>query len=138
MSRSFQHQSRSRNPVTSKANLVMTIVDSRKPLTSDESGEMNGWWGCEKRKCFYPGNRGLGIIHLVRTQNFSKTTISHPLIRTLTFAYQGVRNVSFSENFAYVLNEWSFYANQRKYELHLEKKKEYLELWNFTAQSNTI
>ena len=46
---------------------------------------------------------------------------------TCTCAYQGVRNVSFSENFAYVLNEWSFYANQRKYELHLEKKKKYLE-----------
>ena len=34
-----------------------------------------------------------------------KTNISNPLIRTRTFAYQGVRNVSFSENFAYVLNE---------------------------------
>ena len=33
---------------------------------------------------------------------------SDPLIRTRTCAYQGVRNVSFTENFAYyVLNEWS-------------------------------
>ena len=33
-----------------------------------------------------------------------------PLIRTRT--YQEVRNVSFSENFAYVLNEWSLmYGN---------------------------
>ena len=38
----------------------------------------------------------IGIIYLVRTQN---------LVRTC--AYQGVRNISFSENFAYVLNEWS-------------------------------
>ena len=44
------------------------------------------------------------IIHLVRTQNFPKTSISYPLIRTHTCAYQGVRNVSFSENFAYVLD----------------------------------
>ena len=37
-----------------------------------------------------------------------KTNISNPLIRTSTCAYQGVRNVSFSENFAYVLNGWLF------------------------------
>ena len=35
----------------------------------------------------------LGIIHLVRMQN------------TRTCAHQGVRNVSFSEDFEYVLNE---------------------------------
>ena len=35
---------------------------------------------------------------------FRKTNISNPLIRTRTCAYQGVRNVSFSENFACVLN----------------------------------
>ena len=29
-----------------------------------------------------------------------------PLIRTRTCTYQGVRNVTFSENFAYVLNGW--------------------------------
>ena len=40
----------------------------------------------------------LGIVHLVCTQNLPKTNISFPLIR------QGVRNVSFSESFAYVLN----------------------------------
>ena len=35
---------------------------------------------------------------------FRKTNISNPLTRTPTCAHQGVRNVSFSENFAYVLN----------------------------------
>ena len=35
-----------------------------------------------------------------------KTDISNTLIRTRTCAYQGVRNVSFSENVAYVLNGW--------------------------------
>ena len=35
---------------------------------------------------------------------FRKTNISNPLIRTHTCAYQGIRNVSFSENFAYILN----------------------------------
>ena len=34
---------------------------------------------------------------------FRKTNISHPLIRTC--AYKGVRNVSCSETFAYVLNK---------------------------------
>ena len=36
------------------------------------------------------------------------TIISHPpsLIRTFTCAYQGVRNVSFSKNVAYVLYGW--------------------------------
>ena len=36
-----------------------------------------------------------------------KTIISNPLIRTCTCSYQGVRIVSFSQNFAYVLNRWS-------------------------------
>ena len=37
-------------------------------------------------------------------KTFRKTNISNPLIRTQTCACQGARNVSFSENFAYVLN----------------------------------
>ena len=37
---------------------------------------------------------------------FRKTNISNPLIHTHTYAYQGIRNVSFSENFVYVLNVW--------------------------------
>ena len=48
----------------------------------------------------------LRIIHLVSTQNFPKTIISYPVIRTHTCAHQGVRNVSFSENFMWLLNEW--------------------------------
>ena len=35
---------------------------------------------------------------------FRKINISYPLIRTHPCAYQGVRNVSFSKNFVYVLN----------------------------------
>ena len=35
---------------------------------------------------------------------FRKTNICNPLIRTLTWMYQEVRNVSFSENFACFLN----------------------------------
>ena len=37
---------------------------------------------------------------------FRKANISNPLMRTRTGACQGVRNVSFSGNFAYVLNGW--------------------------------
>ena len=47
------------------------------------------------------------IIRLAQTQNFPKTNISYLLICTRTCEYQGVRNVSFSENCACVLNEWS-------------------------------
>ena len=36
-----------------------------------------------------------------------KTNIPYPLIRTYACAYQGVRNVSFSENFASTLNEFT-------------------------------
>ena len=38
---------------------------------------------------------------------FRKTDISYPLIRMRICAYQGVRNNTFYENFAYVLNDWS-------------------------------
>ena len=36
---------------------------------------------------------------------FRKNNISYPLIRTRTCTYKGVRNVTFLENFADVLNE---------------------------------
>ena len=48
-----------------------------------------------------------GFIHLVSTQNFPKNSHFLPLWYARTCAYQGVRNVSFSENFAYILNGWS-------------------------------
>ena len=35
-----------------------------------------------------------------------KTNISYLLMCTRTYAYQKVRSVSFSENFADVINEW--------------------------------
>ena len=55
-------------------------------------------------KCIVPMQLKLRleIIHLVRLQNFPK---NYTLIRIRTCAYQGVRNISFSENFANVLNE---------------------------------
>ena len=43
-------------------------------------------------------------------KTFGKTKISHPLIRTRMCVYQEVRNACFSENFANVLNKWSFSA----------------------------
>ena len=47
--------------------------------------------------------RALGNIHLVRKQNFPESNISYHPIRTHTCAYLMVRNVSSSENFAFVL-----------------------------------
>ena len=46
------------------------------------------------------------FIYYVR-DFFRKTNNSYPLIRTCTCAVQVVRNVSVSETFADVLNEWS-------------------------------
>ena len=45
-----------------------------------------------------------GPLFSTYTKFSKKTNISYPLIRTRTCAYQEVRNVSFSENFVYVLN----------------------------------
>ena len=44
--------------------------------------------------------------HSLRTYKmFRKSNISYPLIRTRTFACQGIKNLSFSEDFVYVLND---------------------------------
>ena len=51
---------------------------------------------------------------------FRKTYISYPLIQKRKCAYQGVRNVSFSENFANVLNEW-FLSDRRLTENEIEQ-----------------
>ena len=48
--------------------------------------------------------KGPSIKYIIKI--FRKTNISNPLIRTRTCGYQGVRNVSFSEHFAYVVNGW--------------------------------
>ena len=45
------------------------------------------------------------IIHFVQRKIKKKTITSYPLIRKHMCAYQGVRNVNFSENFVNVLNE---------------------------------
>ena len=51
-------------------------------------------------------NSSTGLLISYVRKIFRKTNISYPLIRTHTYAYQGVRNFSFSEYFACVLNEW--------------------------------
>ena len=48
--------------------------------------------------------RNRSFIQYVRKFSEKNKTFC-PLIRTRTCAYQGVRNVSFSENFTYLLNE---------------------------------
>ena len=54
-------------------------------------------------KCYSPMGPKETSIKYVR-KIFRKTNISNPVIRTRTYAYEAVRNVNFSENFAYVLN----------------------------------
>ena len=56
------------------------------------------WWN------FFLWKQGSSIKYVRKI--FRKTNISNFLIRTRTCAYQGVRNVSFSENFTYALNGW--------------------------------
>ena len=46
---------------------------------------------------------------ILYVRKISRKTNIYPVIRTCTCAYQVVRNVSFSENFAYVRNAWSFF-----------------------------
>ena len=53
--------------------------------------------------CFYTFELQKGIIHLVRMRVFRKINIFNPMIHTRA----GVRNVSFSGNFANILSEWS-------------------------------
>ena len=58
----------------------------------------NGFWLLYDNTRFH-----YGINHLVRKQNLPrKKNISYPLICKRMYAYQGVRNFTFSENFAYV------------------------------------
>ena len=49
----------------------------------------------------------VGIVHLVRTENFPKDWRFLPPDTHTYVCVSEVRNVSFSENFAYVVNEWS-------------------------------
>ena len=51
---------------------------------------------------FYSALMCIGIIHLVRGQDFPKNCVSDPLIRMYV---SWSNNLSFSENFAYVLDE---------------------------------
>ena len=55
----------------------------------------------------YKYKKQTGIIHLLRMLFFfsRKTNISYSLKRKCMCAYQGVKNVTFSENFAYALND---------------------------------
>ena len=62
------------------------------------------------KKCFttllFFSRKFLASSILYARKIYRKT---YPLIRTCTFANQGVRNLSFLKNFAYVLNELSLF-----------------------------
>ena len=63
---------------------------------------------------------------------FRKTNISYPLIRTRTCAYQGVRNVGFSENFTYVLNDPITEPAAQKIPENLGNTRDFTVWVNFT------
>ena len=48
---------------------------------------------------------GASIYYILK--NFPDTNISYSLIHSRTGPYHGVKNISYWERFAYVLNEWS-------------------------------
>ena len=58
----------------------------------------------DKQLVIIISNKGW-FIHYVH-KFFRKTNISYSLIRTLIFAYQGVRDVSFPKKFSYIINWW--------------------------------
>ena len=61
-------------------------------------------WGGGQSQYAYDFSKGSSIKYVRKF--FRKTNISKSLIRTRTCAYQGARNVSISENFAYLLHGW--------------------------------
>ena len=54
-------------------------------------------------QCFKEINTGSSIQKVCNI--FLKTSISYPLMSTPTCTYQAVKNVSFSEDFSYELND---------------------------------
>ena len=54
------------------------------------------------------------MVHSLSTYAKFSEKLTYPLIRTCTCAFQEVRNISFSENFAYVINEWSYTKSEVK------------------------
>ena len=61
-----------------------------------------------------------------------KLTFLTPLIRTRACAYQGVRNVSFSENLAYVLNWWPKHVDYHSKLVDLKQDARDAIVWRLT------
>ena len=77
--------------------------------------------------------KGLFIYYI--REIFRKTNISYLLIRARTCAYQELRNVCLSENFANILNEWSQIYALGFSELHMmvDSKKWQLDFLSIHA-----
>ena len=69
-------------------------------------------------------------------QNFRKTNISYPLIRTRTCAYQGVRNVCFSEILAcFAFLKHPFWDSPFDLFPTVCRSMKFRNLWRFTMQT---
>ena len=79
----------------------VTDIEFRKFLTRNPQNIRRN---AEKTRVWY-FKLALGLIISYVHKIIRKAKFSHPLIRTSNCAYVGVRNVSFSKNFADVLNE---------------------------------
>ena len=86
----------------------------------------------------YTNTKGPSIKYVRKI--FQKTNISNPLIRTRTCVYQEVRNVSFSENFAYGLNEWPpmnmYWSTPHPVLVKLQEWKHESNVWNLFYVNN--
>ena len=61
----------------------------------------------------------LGLFNYYVRKIFRKTNIFYPLIPTRACAYQWVKNISFSDNFANVINEWYFSKNLKFFKAYI-------------------
>ena len=79
-------------------------------------------------------SNSIGISHLLRTQNFLENTHWYALER---MCFRGVGNVSFSEYFAYALNEWSHRTSSEFANNPLDTKLLELSLYNKFSEDFT-
>ena len=102
------------------------------PLIWIQPEQLMGLWYKEKKVTikWRPQNILSGIIS-------RKINISYPLIRICKCAYQGVGNVSFSKNVAYVLNDPSL-LNQDSVTIYNRRNDFHLKVFNLKQSDFSV
>ena len=117
-----------------KSNIFTLFCNKRLPLRLIHLGK---FWT-------HPEN----FVYLVHKRIFPKINISYPLIRTRTCAYQGVKNFSFLEKCAYVLNKWfpflaivkgcNFLSELKCFHVTIFEKSFIIDVWCSTKHDITL